>query len=321
MPLPQIPFPHLVDSTMLSALDACEVKWLFEFGHHLSPLAINPDLHAGGAFSHAIESTRRAYYGDNLRADQALAIGIKALISFWGDFTPPEKNPKTCEAMIGALADYFREYPLEEDLYRPHILADGAPAVEFTFSIPTDIRHPETGDPILYGGRSDMIANYDDQWLCILDEKTTKAFYGDWASIWGMRGQFLGYCFAGQTYGYATTRAVIRGIAILKTKYHHLQVIEEYSQWQIDRWWETTNKKIAKMVQVWEDNSWTHSYGDACGSYGGCTFLPLCTSHQPEDGFSNFQRRVWDPLKKDPTWPEGGPKYETLGTIEELIKP
>ncbi len=106
--------------------------------------------------------------------------------------------------------------------------------------------------PILYGGRSDMIANYNDQWLCILDEKTTGAFYGDWASIWGMRGQFLGYCFAGQTYGYATTRAVIRGIAILKTKYNHLQVIEEYSQWQIDRWWETANKKIAKMVQAWE---------------------------------------------------------------------
>ena len=631
--LPPIPFPRLVDSTMMSAFDACEVKWLYEFGHHLSPLAINPDLHAGGAFSHALEATRRAYYHDNLRIDQALPLGIKALISFWGDFTPPELNPKTCEAMIGALVDYYREYPPEEDLYRPHILSTGEPAVEFTFSIPTNILHPETGEPILYGGRSDMIANYDDKWLCIMDEKTTKAFYGNWASIWGMRGQFIGYCvsndtevltetgwlqikdltgaqkiaqwdngmvsftlptqihkpeykgkllsidgkcnlvatpdhrqivydeyprkyktfdlkdiprnsgalrfisaglrvggydlpepftrflvamqadgswqhsadikthgarfgfsklrkaerltsileelgveytysyqdggkysfhlpigselcelaysylgpekvfgsifftldgkslstffnelrywdgtdygenkwmyfstneanvqmiqdlaplanvhvsvhsqagwkstkrhyrvvitkkvhhsvhlhtwgevdyegsvycvtvpssyfltrrdkkvmvtgncFAGQYYGYPITSTVIRGIAILKTKYHHLQVIEEYSQWQIDRWWETTNNKIAKMVQAWKDNAWTHSYGDACGSYGGCTFLPLCTTHQPEDGFSNYQRRVWDPLAKNPTWPKGGPKYETLGTLKELIR-
>lgn len=305
----------------MSSFDACHYKWFYEFGHALSPLAINPDLHAGGAFSQAIEVTRQAFYGDNLPLDVALPIGIRALIKFWGDFEPPERNPKTCEAMIGALADYFREYPPGEDLFRPMILADGKPAVEFTFAIPTNVMHPETGEPIIYAGRADMIGNYDDKWLCIVDEKTTKGFYGDWASIWGMRGQFIGYCFAGQYYGYPITRTVIRGIAILKTMYKHLQVIEEYSQWQIDRWWEETNIKIKKMVEIWESNTYLHSYGDACGSYGGCQFLGLCTSPEPENQFSNFQRRVWNPLKKDPTWPEGGPKYETLGTLEELVKP
>jgi len=314
------PFPRLLDSTMLSSWDACHYKWYYEFLHSLSPLAINPDLHAGGAFAHALEIIRRKLYAEHLTIDAALPIGVRELMKFWGDFEPPEKNPKTCEAMIGALADYFREYPPDQDSFRPYMLESGEPAVEFTFSIPTDVRHPETGDPILYAGRADMIASYNDEWLCVMDEKTTKGFYGDWSSIWGMRGQFIGYCFAGQQYGYNTTRAVIRGVGILKTMYKHLQIIEDYGQWQIDRWWETTNKKIKEMVRRWETEDWEHSYGDACGSYGGCTFLPLCTSASPENYFSNYQRRVWNPLHKDPTWPEGGPKYETIGNISELVK-
>ena len=316
---PPFPFPHLLDSTMLSSFDACEQLWCYEFGHHLSPLAISPDLHAGGAFSHAIAIVRTGLYKYKLPLKTAIISGVRGMMEFWGDFDPPERNPKTLEAMIGALEDYFNTYPPDTDLYKPFILASGDPAVEYSFSIITDVLHPTTGEPIIFAGRFDMLAVYDDTFLCIMDEKTTKAFYGDWTSIWGMRGQFMGYCFALQQHGYAVNTAVIRGVQILKTMYHQREVLEEYPQWQIDRWWETTNKKIKKMVKCWEDNDWTLSYGDACGAYGGCSFIEFCVSEQPENSFSNYQRRVWNPLEKDPTWPKGGPQYEIIGNINELM--
>jgi len=319
MPLPQFPFPSLVDSTMMSAFDSCEQKWCYEFGHKLSPLAISPDLHAGGAFSHGIAIARTGYYKYKLSQNDALIAGARGIMEFWGDFDPPEKNPKTCEAMVGALEDYLNTYPFETDLYQPLILSDGSAAVEYSFSIISDVLNPDTNEPVVFAGRFDMLANYDNQFLCIVDEKTTKAFYGDWDAIWGMRGQFMGYCYALQQNGYKVDIAVIRGIQILKTMYHQREVLEQYPQWQIDRWWETMNKKLRKMVECWKTNDWTLSFGDACGNYGGCVFIPLCISATPENQFSNYQRREWNPLEKDPTWPKGGPQYEIIANIKELM--
>lgn len=314
------PFPELIDSTQLRVFSSCQTKWMNEHGHHLSPLAINPHLHAGGAFSRGIEVVRHGFYKLNLTQEQSFLAGVRSMIEFWGDFEPPPKNPKTCEAMIGALENYLEEYPLAEDSYKP-LQLDSGPAVEFTFSIPTHIMHPETGDPILFGGRFDMLAEFEGgQFIAVVDEKTTGSFGQKWTSQWGMRGQFIGYCVAATHYGYKTSTAVIRGIAILKTMYHQLQVVEEYSEWQMQRWWLETNLKISRMVAAWKDNAFDHDYGDACGAYGGCPFLPLCISKDPEQQFSNYQVRVWDPLKKDPTWPEGGPKYEVLGTLDELME-
>lgn len=315
----KFPFPALIDSTQLSTFDACEHKWMYEHGHHLSPLAINPHLHAGGAFSRGIEVVREGFYKHGYTQEKAFIAGIKAISQFWGDFVPPPKNPKTYEAMIGALESYLEEYPLAEDDYKPLMLPEG-PAVEFTFSIPTQIAHPTTGSPILFGGRFDMLASFMDTFNCVVDEKTTGSFGPSWVTQWGMRGQFIGYCFAARYYGYNTSMAVIRGVAIQKTQYKHIQAIEQYSDWQMKRWWEETNFKIARMVRAWENNEFTHSYGDACGSYGGCVFLTdLCTREHPEEAFGNYQVRVWNPLEKDPTWPEDGPEYEVIGNIKDLL--
>jgi len=130
------PFPSLVDSTIMSAFDSCQQKMAYEFGHHLSPLAINPDLHAGGAFSHGIAIVRTGLYQHQLSLETSLMAGARGMFEFWGDFEPPPKNPKTLEAMIGALDDYFNTYNPESDPYKPYVLAAGKPAVEFSFSIP-----------------------------------------------------------------------------------------------------------------------------------------------------------------------------------------
>ena len=47
--------------------------------------------------------------------------------------------------------------------------------------------------------------------------------------------------------------------------------------------------------------------------------MPLCVAENPEVEFSNYQIRIWNPLEKDPTWPEGGPEYQVVENVKEFM--
>ena len=175
-----------------------------------------------------------------------------------------------------------------------------------------------------------MLAHFKDL-FCIVDEKSTTSLGSSWTKSWSMRGQFLGYCFAAQNYGLPISTALIRGIAFQVKEIQHAQVIEQYPQWQIDRWWKCANRKVRRLVDTWIDAceelhiqsgsadtvmitehdsfpefaaQWEHSYGNACDSYGDCMFRDsLCTTQHPEDWLSEYDIRRWDPLAKDPCVP------------------
>ena len=321
-------FPTLLDSTMLSCFDSCERKFFYEFICHLAPLAISPHLHAGGAFARGIEIVRRSYYEQHRPLPAALADGARALITFHGDFNPKLAPIKSCENMLAALYSYFETYPPATDPYQPLIFPSGKPAVEFTFAIPTEVSHPETGEPLLYAGRADMIALYNDSLMCLVDEKTTGSISTKWADKWAMRGQFMGYCYAAQQSGYPISHCLIRGIGILKTKFSHIETLEHYPNFQLDAWWRTLNIKLERMVAAWESGladdinalarSYIQSYGDGCSSYAGCMFLDLCTSPDPTQRFSSYQERHWNPIEKDPSWPADGPQSKPIANISEL---
>lgn len=310
---------------MLTTLDSCEQKFFNEYILKLSPLAISPDLHAGGAFSHGIEVVRHSVWVNGLDIDSALLQGTRAMMEYWGMFEPPHNHPKTCEAMIGALYYYFKEaFPIETDIIKPFLYAGGMPAIEFSFSIPMEVSHPVTGDPILFGGRADLIGVYDNALTCIVDEKTTKRLGDHWQKQWDLRGQFLGYTYAAKQHNIPVDLSVIRGIAILKYDYSHLEVIEQYPNWLVEQWWHEANKKVARAKQRFLDRDWGYSFGEACTSYSGCVFTKMCLTKDKSTMYSEYQERNWNPLRKNPTLPDGGMKaveaqYENLGNIHDLM--
>lgn len=311
---------------MLTTLDSCERKFFYEYILKLAPLAISPDLHAGGAFAHGIEVVRRSYYEYKIPLEQALINGTRAMMEYWGGFEPPYGHVKTCEAMIGALYYYFLEaFPIETDPLKPHVLAGGTPALEFSFSIPTQVLHPETHDPLLFTGRCDMIGMYQDALLAIEDDKTTKQLGQSWAKQWRLRGQFLGYTYAAWEHDLPVELCVIRGISILKHGYGHMEVLETFPKWQVHRWWEQVQKKLQRAVDCYKRGDWSYSYGEACSSYGGCQFLPMELAVDPTSQYSFYQRRDWNPLQKNPSMPKGMSmkdvknSYETVGNIHDLI--
>lgn len=330
-------FPRSVDNTMLTCFDSCPQRFFDEFCVRISPFGISPDLHAGGAFAHGMETTRRALYRDHTTLIEALAQAYIAFTQFWGTYEPPRSNPKTYLATFCALIDYFREYPPHEDTLQPHRSADGTPALEFTIAIPLPINHPQTGEPLLYSGRFDMLAVNDGDHgeLCVVDEKTTKAFYKNWASHWSMHGQFIGYVWATQQYDLPCEHFCVRGIAIQKTQYQHLQHGPVHiPHYHIERWHHEMLQKVMEMVDrftrmlsakdrvgEWENphRYWRMSFGDACSSYSGCSYVGICTQPDPRRWYYDFERRIWDPLAKNPTGKSEQPLLDLAGkTLEQL---
>lgn len=192
-------FPLVFDNTMRSAFVECPRKFELEFIQHWKPQGQRVDLHAGGAWAHGLERTRKGFYCDGEPSDVAIAAGIAALLEFYGDFICPENNPKTAARLAEAFVFYFERYPLATDPAQPYVGPNG-PMIEFSFVHPLDdsLVHPITGDPILYSGRADMVANYLGA-CTIFDDKTTKSLGATWTNQWDLRSQFTGYCLPGDT--------------------------------------------------------------------------------------------------------------------------
>jgi hypothetical protein len=245
---------------------------------------------------------------DGRSFDDARCAGISAFIDFWGDFEPQAENEvKTFENVLTAWLEYFDAYPPEEDPFKPFTRTDGGAMIECTFAIPLPILHPDTGEPLYYGGRYDMLAtsgalNY------VQDEKTSKRIDPNWSKLWQMRAQFIGYVWAARQYGFDVYGYVARGIIIHKNDSVHVQAIAGVPQWRIEHWYNQMLRQVQRLVDCYKENYFDFAYGEACFAYfKPCIFMPLCTSDTPENWYPDYVERTWDPLKKDPTEKEKVP--------------
>jgi hypothetical protein len=308
-----ISFPSYIDSSILSTWRSCRRKFFWSTISSLSPVGKSVHLIAGGAFAAGMEAARRMAFsgtGDNRPSrDDILQAAFKAFLREWGDYQPPEESPKSLPSVFQALVEYLTCYPPETDIIQPLISPAGNPTVEYTFSIPLDIRHPESNEPILFVGRFDLLGSYNGL-PCIVDEKTTTAIGFAWADQWKLRGQFMGYCWACQQHGININTAVIRGIGLLKKEFKFATAIETYPQHLIERWHQLMLQDITRMVAAYRvakeggdldlDYSFPYNFADSCSSYGGCSFAPLCLAKDPSNYLSAYTKYRWNPLAKQP---------------------
>lgn len=297
MPADRPPFPAVWDSSMLAAFRSCPVKFRREYIEHWKPRGISVHLHAGAAYAHGLEVARKAFYAEGRSPSDAVAFGLNACLEAYGDFDCPPDSAKSALRTAGALEFYFSAYPLGEDKAEPATLGDRR-GIEFSFAVPLDIGHPETGDPLIYCGRADMIVDYAGA-RYILDDKTTSSLGASWARQWDLRSQFTAYCWAAREHGWPCAGVLVRGVSILKTKYDTAQAITYRPDWQIDRWHAQTIRDIRRAHAQWEAGSWDYNLDHACSEYGGCPFVQCCTSEDPTPWLETyFERRRWDPLTR-----------------------
>lgn len=293
-------FPATIDSTLLAAFRACPQKFYLSYVMHWKPVAKSVHLVAGGAFASAIERAREVFYVEGKSADEAEAEGMIALTKAYGDFECPADSAKSLERMLGAFEFYLFNYPLGADGAEPIELPSGKRGIEFSFAEPLPVNHPVTGHPILYTGRSDMVAKRHSTGIWNYDEKTTSSLGATWSRQWELRSQFTGYNWALLKQGIKPQGTIVRGISILKTKYDTLEVPTYRTHDEIRRWEIQTVRDIQRMIRCWEEGYWDYDFDGACTEYGGCQFQRVCKSSNAEEWLpAQFRQVVWDPLERE----------------------
>lgn len=293
------PFPLVWDNTMRSSFISCPRKFAWEFLEHWKPAAPSVHLHAGAAWAKGLEVCRKTFYVDKLSAEDSEAAGLQALLEAYGSFECPADSAKSRERLAEAFVFYFQQYPLASDPAQPYVGRTG-PMIEFSFCLPLSdtLLHPETGDPILFAGRADMVATFAGA-VTIYDDKTTSQLGASWAGQWDMREQFTGYAWAASHFGIPAQQVLVRGIGILKTKLTTQQAISYRAEWRLDQWHTQIQRDIRRAISLWEEGYWDYNGADACSAYGGCIFKQPCQSTNPEPWLSTyFVRRRWDPVSR-----------------------
>jgi PD-(D/E)XK nuclease superfamily len=231
-----------------------------------------------------------------LSADDSIALGAEALARFYGDFEAPADSAKSLERMIGAFEYYFANYPLERGLNEPITYGDGKRGIEFSFASLLPILHPVTAEPIVFTGRMDAILGFAGG-AYVTDEKTTTSLGPTWGRKWDLRSQFTGYAWGCRQYGIDVQGTLVRGIAILKTKFDTAQAIVYHPSWAIDRWLSDTCDWIESAVAMWRKGHFRHALDSACADFGGCPFRDACLSQDKRPWLETaFERRRWNPL-------------------------
>jgi len=284
---------------MLSAALACPRQFYWNYIRGLRPKAQSIHLTAGGAFAAGLEAYRMAYYAQEAGHRPSLAAAFRAAVSYWGPYEPPMDTNKSLPAVLEALQAYFTEWwPAETDLLQPHRRRDGAPSVEFSFSIPLPgLYHPETNDPLFYVGRLDMLGTFNGQ-LFVVDEKTTSQMGAAWTKNWDLRGQFTGYVWAAkELLSLPVVGAIVRGVCFRKYDLDHAEVLTYRPAWLVDEWMSRTQEAIAQCLQWWDRDLYFPNHDNSCTAYGGCKYLPLCTKADPEPWIAmDYEVDRWDPL-------------------------
>lgn len=315
-------FPRVVDATMLSDWRSCPHRFFRRHIQGLTRARTNVHLHFGGALARGLEVARRGYcaHGDT---KDALTDGCEALIERWGDFAAPEtpsrsEANKTLDACLLALQGYLREWPLDTDYHIHH--HSGLPGIEFSGAWPLPrTEHPVTGEPILYTGRFDEIVDFRSS-VWGLDDKTTSMNPNNegWRNQWKLRSQFTGYTWIAAQYGIPLSGFLIRGIGVLARDIHFAEVIVPRPGWQVDAWLAQTIADVRAMVEQWklwvpspagprtwciaameEPHPFSQRFDHACADFGGCTYLDLCGSSDPDAWLGEYIVDYWNPLARD----------------------
>lgn len=291
-------FPEVFDSSMLATFKSCPQLFHKIYIQNWKSKERSVHLHAGGAFAHGVERGKRAFFEESKNADDSVAEGLGALLTFYGDFECPPDSAKSAQRTAGALEFYFDQYPLQFGESEPILLPGGKRGIEFSFAHPLEFTHPETGNPLIYCGRMDSIMHFAGS-VFKEDDKTTTSLGASWSRQWDLRSQFIGYEWGCRTAGIKTSGIIVRGVSILKTKYDTAQAIVYHPDWMVDRWYNELYDWLGAIKRCWETGKWVYNLDHSCSDFGGCGFLRACTAQDETPWLETyFERRHWDPITR-----------------------
>lgn len=289
-------FPPVITSSMLSDGGACEELFNKRYVRRIVPEQASIHLVAGAAFAEGLKRSRVAFYKEGKGEEAALLAGARGVLEVW-EIEEVVRHNKNIGSIILALDYYFTQCPLATDHLQPAKFANGSLGIEFNFSIPIPFTNPDTGDPLLYEGRCDMLSPFAKS-LAIVDEKTTGQLGATWSSQFNMRSQFLGYCWATRYHGYNTNLVYVRQIAIRSRDFELAETAIIFPPHLIDRWYSNTLcKKVARLIKAYKEEDFEFDFADKCTAYGGCGMRDFCKQINQEEipvGFKEVEKLYYE---------------------------
>lgn len=292
----EFPLQLVWDSTSVSAFMACPYKYMLSIVEGWQPRRRSPHLVFGIALHSAFERYHKLRALDASH-DEALAVVVsqsyfRQLLEEHPDRIPEGEPTKTTHTLLRTIVWYLDQF--RDDPAKTHVLLNGKPAVELSFTFPLP-------GGFSYCGHFDRIVEFSDR-LWITDYKTTKsALDARYFAQFKPSIQFAGYTIAGQVVFDAPVKGVIvDAVHLAVTSSDFARQTIHFSPGELDEFLEDLQTVLAFAKQCAEDRSWPMN-PTACHHYGGCPFRKVC-SHPPHvrENFlrSDFERQVWDPAKE-----------------------
>ena len=307
-------FPAVLDSTILKAWKSCPRKTFYEHfcGLRERDDSMSVDLVAGRAMASGLEAARKAFYFSGMTTANAIDEGQIALGMAYGSDRAGEK--KSLSRVRSSFQHYFDVWPLDRTVGVVPI--EGGVEKSFSVPISEELFHPDTGLPLQYAGRIDMLGTlqadsslfgYDELESALygVDEKTTGSINSSFYSRYDIDFQMLGYVWAYGKVGINLAGIKVRGIGLTNKK--EIDVITDYKETTvlpsplvIEDWYVNLKETAEEMVQVYKnmkgEGSYKQNFGNSCNDYGrSCSFKPVC-SYSPS--VPEYQIVRWNPLEK-----------------------
>ena len=310
------------DATSLTLAQTCLRKYYYKMIEGWQPRGLSVHLRFGQHYATALEHFYK-HRALGLDKDAALHLVIReALEATWDypvcpecqgageveeiactacDGTGREQSgipwtsghpAKTRENLIRTIIWYIDQF--DDESIKVLTLANGLPAVEYSFSLPVD-------NNIIFSGHIDRLVTYGDD-IMVMDQKTSgSAITPHFFSQFKPNTQMSLYTFAGKMiYNLPVKGVIIDGaqIAVGFSAFGRgftFRTPSELNEWYDDSLYWVDQARTATLNRNFPMNP------ASCGNYGGCEFRNVCSKSPEIRGQflkGDFEQLpTWDPLK------------------------
>jgi PD-(D/E)XK nuclease superfamily protein len=290
-------FQFAWDSVSLGYLKECPRKYYLTtvLGYRSKTESIH--LIFGAHYAKAMERFYK-FRADGTSYDDALNAVVKLTMEESYDM-PTDHNLKTRETLIRSIVWYFEAYKVDDETTTKVIhLADGRPAVELSFKLPTGLLI--NGVELLYCGHLDRVVEFaGDRY--VMDQKTTGSTLGSYYfAQFNPDNQMSGYSVASRVLFNAPVQGVIIDAAQVAVGFTRFgRAITTRTDAQLEEWLEDFRDWTFLAARYADRNHWPMN-DKSCHKYGGCPFRDVCSHdkavrHQFLE--THFEINRWNPLE------------------------
>jgi hypothetical protein len=289
------------DSTSLGLLKECPRKYYLSIICGYASRTESPHLTFGLLMHGAKERYDHAKARGESHDDAVLRAVRYAMENTWDEALQRPwssgHNEKNRFTLVRTVVWYFEEYC--DDALETVILANGKPAVELSFSFPTEYR-TQSGEPLLLCGHIDRLAKLGGE-ARPCDVKTTGSTISEKTfAAFTPHNQFSLYSIASKVLFDVPARGLIVDVAQVAVTFSRFERREvPRTEEMLDEWYSELGDWFRLAESCATAGRWPANE-QSCDRYGGCAFRRVC-SHGPSARDlwirADFVTRVWDPLR------------------------